>query len=71
MTRPDWITRGTVVVDLAKGLTGKVHAVQPTYGSQGGTEHTVFVLPLGGGIGWEAEHDHLRPAGSERSGSRQ
>ncbi|MBY8884110.1 hypothetical protein K7472_04525 [Streptomyces sp. PTM05] len=45
--------------------------MQPTYGSQGGTEHTVFVLPLGGGIGWEAEHDHLRPAGSERSGSRQ
>ncbi|MEU6171046.1 hypothetical protein ABZ832_03885 [Streptantibioticus parmotrematis] len=38
--------------------------MEPIYGHHDETEHTVFVLPLRGGVGWEAEYGHLRPAGS-------
>jgi hypothetical protein len=51
------------VADLGTGRTGTVHAIS-TY-DYDDAPGTVFLIPLGGGIGWEAQITHLRPAGQE------
>ncbi|PWI45367.1 hypothetical protein CK485_04310 [Streptomyces sp. ICBB 8177] len=62
--RPAWLVQGARVADLARGETGVVQGVEPpTMPGFASTDATVFVLPLGGGIGWEADPADLRPAG--------
>lgn len=58
--RPDWLVPGIQAVDTTNGVTVNVLAVGPPY--QVTDFRTAFVVPLGGGIGWEAVYEALRPA---------
>lgn len=67
--RPAWLISGALVFDSATGRTGRVLAVERPFDYTGAGSQTAFCVPVGGGIGWEAEYTALRPA-TEQGGLR-
>ena len=60
--RPAWLISGVLVFDTATGRSGRVLAVGRLFDYTGAGSQTAFCVPVGGGIGWEAEYTALRPA---------
>lgn len=59
--RPTWLRSGVWATDEATGRTGRVLCVGSPHDYTGHSTE-VFLVPPGGGIGWEAQSSDLRPA---------
>ncbi|MFI6687920.1 hypothetical protein [Streptomyces sp. NPDC050485] len=59
---PAWLAVGVLVDDLDRGCSGMVAAIGDLFDRNEAPPKTAFLLPVGGGLGWEAEIARLRPA---------